>query len=391
MRVGVYQEPVHTDGRAFDTYGPFARFLGQFARHFQEVVVFAPATDQGGYFSGCPIDAPNIQVVPLPFFLTHAQAMRHAGGIAAAFRAHSRGLDAIYCRNTAPLGWLLWWFTRRRGVPFVYHFGSDPFEIIAQSPKYRGVYGLFARVAYTADFQVQKHIMRRNYSFTSGEAICRRLRKYTANIEPIMDSSLLPEDYYLRNDCCRGSPVRLLYVGGLRPGKGLEVLLETVRLLRQADRDVVLDLVGDGAMQPILSDQARAMGIAEQVRFHGFVVMGPRLNECYNTADIFVLPSVSEGSPRVVLEALAHSLPAVATPVGNVPEMLDQGRRGVLAPVGDAAALAEGVARIIDDEVFRGTCIAEGFRFAKAHGIEDFAGRVARKMHELATQERSGP
>jgi glycosyltransferase involved in cell wall biosynthesis len=388
MRIGVYQEPVHTDGRGFDTYGPFARFIGEVARHFEEVVVFAPVTDQPTYFSGCPLDGRNVRVVPLPFFMTHAGAMRHAGRIASAFRRHSRDLDAFYCRSTAPLAHLLWWFTRKRAVPFVYYFASDPFEVLRRSPKYRSAYRFFARLAYTADFQIQKYIMRRNYSFTSGEAICRRLRKYTANIEPVMDSSLLPEDYYLREDCCRAIPVRLLYVGGLRPGKGLEVMLEALRRLRQEGREVVLDLVGDGPLRQSLSDQAEVLGISPRVFFRGFMVMGPALNECYNAADIFLLPSVSEGSPRVVLEALAHSLPVVATPVGNIPELLDDGRRGVIVPVGDPCAVADGIARIMDDSVFRRTCIRDGYEFARSHGVDAYAGRIAEKIRQLVDSKR---
>jgi glycosyltransferase involved in cell wall biosynthesis len=389
MRIGIYHEPVHRGGQSFDTYGPYARYITEFARHFDRVIVFAPTTDQPTYFSGCPLEARNVAVAPLPFFLTHAQALRRAGQIARVFRGYCDELDAVNCRGTAPLAYLLWWFTRKRDVPFIYHFASDPFEMLVRSPKYRGPYGLFARAAYTAEFQIQKYIMRRNYSFASGSAIYQRLRKYTPNIEPIMDSSLQAEDYYLREDCCRSRPIRLLYVGGLRQGKGLEALLGAVKLLRQGARDVVLDLVGDGTMRQELADRARALGIAEHVRFRGFVVMGPELNACYNAADIFMLPSVSEGSPRVVLEAFGHSLPVVATPVGNVSEMLDGGRRGVLVPVGDSAALAAGVARIIDDEAFRKTCITDGFKFAHAHGLDAFAGRVAEKIRQLVAQNRS--
>jgi glycosyltransferase involved in cell wall biosynthesis len=388
MRLGVYDEPVHTDGKTFDTYGPFARYVKELAKHFEEVVVFAPTTEQPGYFSGCPLDSPNVKVAPLPFFLTHLGAMRHAPRIATIFRKHSRNLDAVTCRGTAPLAYLLWWFTRRRGVPFVYQFSSDPFEVMAHSPKYRGLYGVFARAAYAVEFQIQKYIMRRNYSFAAGSALTRRLRRFSPNVEPVISSALLPEDYRLRDDCCRHRPVRLLYAGGLRPGKGLETLLEAGKALRQSGRDAVLDLAGDGPLREFLADQAGAMGIAEHVNFRGTLVMGPELNDCYNAADIFVLPSVSEGSPRAVLEALAHSLPVVATPVGNIPEMLDDGRCGVLVPVGDAAALAAGISRIIDDQEFRKTCIAEGFRFAQAHSMEAFAGRVAETIRRLVAQRR---
>lgn len=389
MRIGIYHEPVHTDGKGFDTYGPYARYVLEFAQHFEHVTVFAPTTDQPTYFSGCPLEAPNVTVVPLPWFTTHAQAYRRSVSIVRAFRSHCDDLDVINCRGTAPLGYALWWLTRKRRVPFLYHFSSDPFEVIAKSPAYRGVYGLFARTAYGAEFAMQKFIMRRNYSFTDGEAIAARLRRFTPHVEPIILSSLRSEDYFQCDDRCVSSPVRVLYVGYLRQGKGLDDLVEAIALLRKAGRPVELDLAGEGELREPLTQQAQRLGIQDAVHFRGYVVMGEALNRIYNEADMFALPSLSEGSPRVVLEALGHSLPVVATDVGNIAEQLDYGRRGVLTPQRDPVALAASLARVMDDGDFRRRCIREGFAYARQHGVEAFVNRMADKARELASSRKT--
>jgi glycosyltransferase involved in cell wall biosynthesis len=341
VRIGLYHEPVHTDGHTFDTYGSYARYVLEFARHFDDVTVFAPVTDQPTYFSGCPLAAPNVTVAPLPYFETHIRAYRHAPAIVRVFRRHCDTLDVINARGTAPLAYVLWWLTRRRGVPFLYHFSSDPFEMIARSPKYRGPYRWFAWSAYSCEFAIQKHIMRRNYSFTDGSAIAERLRRYTPNVEPIVLSTLQAEDYYVRDDSCTGAVVRVLYVGYLRQGKGLDDLLEALGILRRAGRNVELELV-------------------------------------------------SEGSPRVIIEALGHSLPVVATPVGNIAELLANGQRGLLVPMNDPAALAAGIARLIDDGDFRRRCIHDGYAFARQHGLDAFVARMAEKAKELIAQRRRG-
>jgi glycosyltransferase involved in cell wall biosynthesis len=390
MHLGLYHEPVHFDGAAYDTYGPFARYIAEFARHFERVTVFAPVTEQPSYFSGCRLEEPNVTVVALPWFTTHAGAYRHARAIYRAFRRHADSLDVINARGTAPLAYLLWFLTRRRGVPFVYHFASDPFEIIAASPKYRGVRRPLARLAYGAEFAIQKHILRQNFAFASGEALARRLRTVTPAVEAVMTSSLQPQDYLQRPDTCLSPPIRLLSVGHLRREKGLDSLIQAVDLLRKRGRDVVLEVVGSGAFQGPLEQLTRQLGLAEQVKFSGHVQMGPALNDCYARADIFALPSLSEGSPKVVLEAMAHSVPVVATPVGNVPEVLEAGRRGVLVAAGNAAALAEGIDRLLTDGAFRQQCIREGFAFARQHGVEQFVARMAEKMRQLVTERRSG-
>ncbi len=388
MRLGIYHEPIHTDGQIFDTYGAYARYVLEFAKHFEHVTIFAPVTKEPTYFSGYPLDAPNTTIVPLPFFRTHAQAYRHGLTIARILRQHAPSLDAINCRGTAPMGYLLWWFTRSRNVPFIYHFAADPFEVLDRSPVYRGIYGKFARFAYSIEFAIQKHIMRRNYSFTSGSAIYERYREITPNIEPLVTSSLQDEDYYLRKDCCTSDLIRLLYVGRLKTWKALTYLIEAVNILRNRGCNVELDIVGDGDLRASLGQLAQKLDVSDHVHFRGSVLMGAALNEYYNSADIFVLPSLHEGSPKVVLEALGHSLPVVATPVGNVQEMLDHGQRGILVPLRDSGAIAESVTNIIDDPAFRQTCIRDGYAYAREHGVENFVSLIAEKARSLVNEHR---
>jgi len=388
MRIGLYHEPVHTDGRTYDTYGGYARYVLEFARHFEHVTVFAAVTREPTYFSGCPLDAPNVTIAPLPYFDHHSQAYLRAAAIIRVFRRHCDELDVINARGTAPLAYVLWWLTRRRGVPFIYHFSSDPFETIARTPKYRGLYGYFAWAAYSCEFAVQKYIMRRNYAFTDGSGISERLKRYSPNVEPIVLSTLTPEDYYLRADSCTGPVVRVLFVGALRAWKRVEDLIEAVSILRRAGRNVELELVGDGELREPLVAQAAQRGLQDYVHFRGTVTLGPQLNAWYNAADIFALPSLSEGSPRVIAEALGHSLPIVATPVGNIAESLGDGRRGVLVPLKDPPALAAGIARLMDDAEFRRQCIREGYAYARQHGLDVFVARMAQKARALVEESR---
>jgi len=388
MRIGLYHEPVHTDGRTYDTHGGYARYVLEFARHFEHVTVFAPTTRQPTYFSGCPLDAPNVTVAPLPYFDHHSQAYRLAPAIIRVFRQHCAALDVIEVRGTAPLAYVLWWLTRRRGVPFIYHFASDPFETIARTPKYRGLYGYFAWAAYSFEFAIQKYIMRRNYSVTDGSAISARLRRYSPNVEPVVHSTLTPEDYYQREDSCTGPVVRVLFVGALRAWKRVNDLIEAVSILRRAGRNVELEAVGDGELRRPLLELAAQRGVHDYVHFRGVATHGPELNAHYNAADIFALPSLSEGSPRVIAEALGHSLPIVATPVGNIAELLGEGRRGVLVPMKDPPALAAGIARLIDDAEFRRQCIRDGYAYARQHGLDVFVARMAQKARALVEESR---
>ena len=88
MLLGIYHEPVCLREGHVETYGPYARYVLGMAQRFEAVRVFAPATDQPTQYAGVALDQANVEVVPLPYFETHAQAYRRMWAIMSAFRSH---------------------------------------------------------------------------------------------------------------------------------------------------------------------------------------------------------------------------------------------------------------------------------------------------------------
>jgi glycosyltransferase involved in cell wall biosynthesis len=123
----------------------------------------------------------------------------------------------------------------------------------------------------------------------------------------------------------------------LEEQKGHAVLLEALVQLKARGLDFIVVLAGEGSLRADLERRAVAAGVAERVRFAGHVeTVGPLLL----AADACVLPSMWEGLPLSLLEALARGRPTVASQVGGVPEVIEDGVTGRLVPAGDAAALA---------------------------------------------------
>lgn len=144
----------------------------------------------------------------------------------------------------------------------------------------------------------------------------------------------------------------LLYVGRLAPGKGLEIMLEALSLLAPDRPDVKLRLVGNGDRDFVQQLQARAtdLGVRERVTLVGVLRNGPELWDEYRRAGMFVLPSLSEGFPRVLYEAMALGTPMVSTAVGSIPAVLQSGRHALLVPPGDLPALLAGIRTVLDAE-----------------------------------------
>ncbi len=127
-------------------------------------------------------------------------------------------------------------------------------------------------------------------------------------------------------------------VGRLAPIKGLTHLIQALALLRSEFTGLVLEIAGSGPLRSSLEQQARELGLANQVRFLGWLDgMAPVLARW----DVFALASVQDGFPIAVLEAMAAGLPVVATKVGGLREMVEDGQTGWLVPPGDPSALAE--------------------------------------------------
>jgi colanic acid/amylovoran biosynthesis glycosyltransferase len=142
--------------------------------------------------------------------------------------------------------------------------------------------------------------------------------------------------------------LRLLTVGRLEREKGHAILLEALALLRQREVPVVLEVVGDGSRLDSLRRQAVSMGISDRVTFAGPVGQD-RIQDRYRAADAFCLPSLGEGIPVVLMEALASGLPAVASNTMGIPELIEDGVTGLLVPPGRPGELAEKIERLARD------------------------------------------
>jgi glycosyltransferase involved in cell wall biosynthesis len=164
-------------------------------------------------------------------------------------------------------------------------------------------------------------------------------------------------------------------VGRLSPEKNQALLLRAVAPL--LDDRTRLVIAGDGALRQALGELATALGASDRIRFLGARRDVPRV---LCALDAFALSSDSEGLPLVIPEAMATGLPVVATSVGGVPDVLDDGRTGFLVPAGDEAALRAQLARLRADRDLGQACGAR----ARAAALERFsAERMLRDYLDL--------
>lgn len=137
-------------------------------------------------------------------------------------------------------------------------------------------------------------------------------------------------------------------MGRLVPVKGLEVFLRAARIVKDHGKNAKFIIAGDGPLKGPLQALAHHCGLDHQVLFLG------HRNDSHDVLglmDLFVLPSLSEGIPLVLLEALALARAVVATDVGGIPEVVEHGISGLLVAAGKEDDLAQGCLALMDDPV----------------------------------------
>ena len=137
-----------------------------------------------------------------------------------------------------------------------------------------------------------------------------------------------------------------MFAGRLVPQKALDTLLRALPAARTENPSLLLVIAGEGPERARLEQQADALGLLAHVRFIGPV---DDVRPWMEAADIFVLPSVSEGQSNALLEAMAAGLACVATDVGGTADLLEQSRCGWLVPPGDVQALSRALIALTED------------------------------------------
>lgn len=191
-------------------------------------------------------------------------------------------------------------------------------------------------------------------------------------------------------------PPTVLYVGRLRTRKAVAVLLEAFLEVRRhrlaaAQPAARLVVVGDGEQLPALEARKRELGFGDEVTFTG-ALPRQRLLEVYQAADVYCLPSLYEGFPVAILEAMAAALPVVATRVSGIPEAVTPGETGELVEPEDVAGLAAALSAVLADPV-RARAMGERGRaiLAERFSIDAVAREYLELWQELLPPGKSGP
>jgi glycosyltransferase involved in cell wall biosynthesis len=385
----VLDMPIHRHGGAVWVHVAGGRVIERLAARCEgELLLCAPCSD------GPPepdadyrLTAANLRIVPQPYWNSSAQALMHPGGILRAYAALCRQARAVFVRGMCPFVFSLYVAAAWNRCRVCHWIVGDAAACIRSNPRANWladrlglVYAALNRFACRAG-----RVLVQGAFLCNGEALGRQFR--SARTRVVASSIVSEEDFFERQDTCQGPTVEILYVGFVRPEKGIEYLLEALASARLR-RPWRLTLVGRQDGYPAYRERLEALiatrRLGERVRWAGYVPYGPKLLEYYRAADLLVLPSLSEGTPHVLVEARANGVPVIATGVGGIPTTVRHGLDGMLVPPYDSGAIAAALGRVIDDGELRRGLIRRGLESARLLTVSRFAAAACDLLTEAA-------
>jgi glycosyltransferase involved in cell wall biosynthesis len=340
---GTISSPTGVEGPTF-----WERYLDVFSH--VTVAARTTAASADDHARRPPIEGPRVTVAALPDYHGPWEYLQARAGVRAALRRAVAEADALCLRAPGPIAATAWRLRGRR--PFAVEVVGDPREALAPGAVQSVVRPLArhrltrelaamcrtaAAVAYVTDEGLPVRYPAADW-WTSYSSL-------DLADEAFADDALLAARSAWRTRPSRGTaidPWQVVAVGSLaQPYKGYDLLIDALARLRSRGLVVDLTLVGDGHLRDSLAARAAKAGVV--LRLPGRVPAGAAVRAHLDAADVFVLPSRTEGLPRVLLEAMARGVPAIATQVGGVPALLPSER---VVPPADVAALAAALARL---------------------------------------------
>lgn len=321
-------------------------FWRRYLEVFDEVRVLARARPVSSVASSWKrVDGAGVSVTAVPYYVGPLAYLRVRSEVKRCLMTAVRPDDAVIVRLASTLANALTPVLERRGHPFGAEVVGDPVDTFVRGGVRHPLRPFFrvwfanalarqCRTATAVSYVTERGLQRR-YPSSPGA-----YSTHYSSIElPAGAIAAAPRPPRAEQ------PFRLVMVGSLEQlYKGPDVLLHALAKPELRGLDVEARIIGGGKHLAELQALASSLGVTSRVRFIGHLSGADAVRAELDDADLFVLPSRTEGLPRALIEAMARGLPAVATLVGGIPELLPD---ECLVPPGDAGALASLIARTL--------------------------------------------
>lgn len=340
-------------------------FIDSLAEHVEELVVFMHSTPvvEGAEYE---LQAANIRFVNIGQASSAYKRFYFPSTFLSSFRKQFNDLDYMLVRGPSPLAPAFQNYIDPEKLVYLIVGSYKEGLKFLQGPWYR--LWPIRLLNHHMHFEMQRMLRGKNVLVNSRQLFLEseRLAKTTTLINT---TTLKQEDFFWRDDTCKGRSLNLLFVGRIDIAKGLRECIEACLKLREANVDCRLTIVGweekGTSTTTYLRQIVSSFGLEQFITFAGRKKSGQELLSYYRTHDIYVLPSYHEGFPRTIWEAMANCIPVVTTTVGSIPDFLVSLHNAYLIPPKSVTELKVAIENLWNDKTLRMKLISNGFERVK--------------------------
>lgn len=355
------------------TYGGFGSYLDEIKKYFQKTILVAHVTERKPGVGCYKISSENLKVVHL---LQSGNEFENLIQLPFNF-VKSIGpvneMDVVHCRMPDYTGIIGVVLSRIKRKEFYIQIIAD-WEIEAKKTsvlKKCGL-GLFLKIDYYFYDFLERLFSKNRLVFAQGNTSFDK-HKNNSEAKLICSTAHYNTDIgVIKNRFENNNEICLLHIGRLTGVKNQELLIKAVEKLNIGSRCVwKLNILGDGPLRDSLNNLINKLGLENRVFLRGQIDRSDEFWNYFDISDAFLMSSRSEGTPKVILEAMARSVPVVSSNVGGIPYMVPDLERGMLYEDNNLDELVRVLQVLKKDSNLRNNIIENGMKFAKENTLEN--------------------
>lgn len=280
------------------------------------------------------IPSNQLSIEALPYSKGSVDALKYRRAYKKTIKKVAAKTDLFYCRVPDPFCWMPAQMTDK---PVIMHFVGDTADATKHNIHFSWLKKQILLAGYSFEYRRILKSARKSTVYTNGSHLSEKLRKQGISATPVVSSTITKEDLALEPlRPLSNKPLTIIYVGYLRYAKGIDTLIEVIKRLEERRFNYQFHIVGDGDMYSTLQQLIGDLNLDDHIYLHGHVDNRDKLLSLLQSSDFFFFPSLSEGSPRVVIEAMSQGCPVLSTPVGSLPGCFEENKEILFFPFKDA-------------------------------------------------------
>lgn len=353
------------------TYGGFGDYIRSLIPHFDKIILachphVVPTIPKGWY----RLSHPKLEFTWLPYYRREHECLLKLPKMYWQARGIAAQADVINARVPDYTGICGAFWARRMKKPLFVNIVDDWHQYAENVPtKLKGIMRLGLKAHLRLYCALETYVCRGALVFAQGHSIFERYNDYSDTHMCVSSSHSAADVRSPRS--LESEKIHIVSIGRCVHIKGHRHLIDAVAALRQEDpgREYRLTIAGDGPDRQKYVEQAQRLGIHDSLTLTGQLDR-PDVFALLDTASIFCLPSLGEGTPKVLLEAMARGIPVVASDVGGVGSVVRDRQTGLLIRPDSSDEIAIALRTLATDRALYNRISTNGIEIARRHTVE---------------------